>query len=154
MTKGIAQRTVVDASTSGELVVLSVGGFDATMHFADALSVSAILLTHGREARRNQLGAAAKLLPKIRSMAMLTDADADKEPPNRWNRTLPERYKGSEIMARTSGHQVELRFRSIVMGLPWEAALHISQILRIRGRQAKNSINEKAHWADIAKVPS
>jgi hypothetical protein len=140
----------VSVSTAGELVVLAMGGAGVTMHFADALRVSALLLKHGREARRIDIGRMRSLLPVVRALGSMSDAAADKVAPSRWGRALPERYKGSEIFVRTAGKTVEIRFRTQQADLPWEAALQISQWLRVRGKEARNSINEKAKWAEIA----
>lgn len=141
----------VDASTAGELVVLSLGNFGATMHFADALKVSALLLEKGREARRIAIGPRSAFMPALRAMGEMTDAAADAVKPSRWHRELPDRYEAKDIFVRTSGKLVELAFRTTVAGLPWEGALHIAQVLRIRGRQARNNANEKASWDAIVK---
>ncbi len=146
----IARAMQVDVYTAGELVVLKIGDFALSLHFADALRVAYLLLKHGRVARRTQLGRVASLMPSVRAMGLLTNLEAEADKPARWAKKPPELYKGNEILVRDVGAQVELMFRRTVCGLSWDAALTISQHLRVRGKQARNSINEKAPWAEIA----
>lgn len=140
----------VEVDSSGELVILEIGNFALSMHFACAMKVAYLLLTHGRLARRVAIGRNAALLPTIRAMGVLSNATPEKIKVSRWARKLPELYDASEIYVCQIGSQVELKLRNTVAGLPYEAALAISQLLRVHGRKCAASINEKASWNQLA----
>ncbi len=149
----IASPTQVRVSTCGELVVLALGNVAFSMHFACALKVSLMLLEHGRLARRNHPDAGGwgtEVFHKIRGLASLHDATTELTKPSRWAEKPPEIYQASEIMSRVAGQSVELKFRGTVATLPYQAALYIAQHLRVRGKEARNSINETAPWHEIA----
>ena len=86
----------------------------------------------------------------MRGLATLHDATAELTKPSRWAEKPPETYKATEIMSRVVGQTVELKIRGTVATLPYQAALYIAQHLRVRGKEARNSINETAPWHEIA----
>lgn len=139
----IAQQMGVEVSTAGELVVLKIGNLGFSLHFATALKLSLELLESGRTVRR-LFGQKTN----YRVAGALTDAAAEKVKPSRFAAKPPPELK--DVGAEACGRLVRLRLGAINADMPFEAALAMSQWLRIRGKEARNSINEKENWHRIA----
>lgn len=140
------QQKLVDVSCRGELVILAIGNIVHSVEFDMALRMSAAMLASARIAK----AAAGDLARKRRCGGTLTDASAEKSPPPRFGQELPARLKGFDVYP--SGTIVNLQLGSNVFGIPYDAALTISQWLRLRGKEARNTAGERGHWSVIGEL--
>ena len=47
------------------------------------------------------------------------------------------------------GEMVRLTIGNAHVDMPYETAIQLSQWLRVRGKQARNTAGERAHWSQI-----
>jgi hypothetical protein len=142
----ILTQQKVEVDCIGELVVLSVGNVERSMEFHTAIRVAAEM----REAARLIKRQCNDQSRRYRTAGSLHDASAPRLPVSKFNRTLPERVKDKDIDAGTDGFQVVLRVQNTYMAMPYDAALTISQWIRVRGKEARNHAGEAAHWSQFA----
>lgn len=136
---------LVSVTSRGALVILAIGNVVRSLEFDVALRVAEEMSQAAKLAKR-KCGDASR---RYRTAGTLHDATAEKEAVSRFNRSTPERL--SEIEAYTDGFVVNLRVGRDILGIPYEAALTISQWIRLRAKEARNAVGETAHWSDLVK---
>lgn len=127
--------------------MLTIGNVVTSMHFADALRLSLDLLRTGRHARKT----AGVRWSNIRIGGSLTNLE-EKVVPSRFAKKPPAPTPGNQLRAKWVGHSVDLTIGGSTARLSWDAALSISQWLRVRGKEARNDAGEHAHWLEIAET--
>jgi hypothetical protein len=141
----LLEATTVQVTQYGELVELAIGPEKWSMPFDVALSLAHALLTEGRVARK----AAGYKGTNLRSSGLFTAEDKPKFRQNRWQRIAAQLTK-HRMHVQADGSNVDVTLGHSRYGVPFDAALTISQWLRIHGRAARNEAGEKASWVKIA----
>lgn len=136
---------VIAVETSGELVLLKISDLRASMEFSTALELSAALKSEARAAKR----CAGDDSHRYSTMGALRDAAADSKRRGRFATKLPERLAAKSLRVTQEGVLVALTINRVTAHMPYQAALQLSQWLRVRGKQARNAAGESAHWSRI-----
>lgn len=136
---------VIAVEARGELVLLQISDFRASMEFSTALELSAALKSEARAAKR----CAGDDSHRYSTMGVLRDAAADAPRPSRFAAKLPERLAAKSMRVAQEGSLVALTINRVTARMPYQAALQLSQWLRVRGKEARNAAGEAAHWSQI-----
>lgn len=146
----LLQQTSIEVAAVGELVVLSLGNLAYSMEFDLALQVAADMTAAARDVKKST-GDKSR---RYRVAGSMHDATPDKQVLTRFHTKLPERIARKDIGVRLKGAMVVLRLYKTEADIPYEAALSISQWLRVRAKEARNEAGEEAHWSDLVKQDS
>jgi len=136
---------VIAVEARGELVLLRIGDFRASLEFSTALELSVALKAEARAAKRS----AGDDSHRYSTMGALHDAAAEKARPSRFAAKLPERLAAKALRVTQEGALVALTINRTTARMPYQAALQLSQWLRVRGKEARNAAGESAHWSQI-----
>jgi hypothetical protein len=142
----LLQKRAVSVENEGELVILMISGMTWSLDFVVALELAAMMK---REARYAKASAGDEGVRR-HVAGVLHDAAAERKHSGRAKR-LPERLKARNISVNAEGSIVKVRLGTSVLGIPYVAAPQIAQWLRIRGKIARNSAGEKAHWSKLVQ---
>ena len=146
---------LVDVRSIGEDVVIAIGSWNRRLHFETAILLATWLDECGREAK----AWSGKSERMLRAVGTLHDAGnsrwLDVGQPNdplsmpRVNRDL---LKREQIAVRAVGGTVELTAGSALATLPYEAALQISQWIRVRAKESQARAGDtKRHWSKVIR---
>lgn len=146
---------LVEVRSVGEDVVLAIGTWNRRLYFETAILLAAWLDECARDAKA-WTGNKHRLL---RGHGTLHDASNP-----RWinvgqpfdpSRVFPvnrDLLKKEQIEVRQEGGTVVLTAGTAEASIPYEAALRISQWIRVRARESKTRAGDTTrHWSDITK---
>ena len=147
---------LVEVKSVGEDVVLAVGSWKRRLHFETAVLLAAWLDECGREAKL--WASNSKRL--LRGVGTLHDASDHNwlnrgQPftPNGVPRVSRDLLKKHAIAVRQEGGTVVLTAGTAMMTLPYEAALQISQWIRLKAKESQTRAGDvKRHWSEITKA--
>jgi hypothetical protein len=143
----LAQKTTVEVSCRGELVILRFGQVGYSLEFPLALRLSAVMK---HEARMAKLSSGDESTLRI-CVGTLHDASAPKGKRKRFMEKLPELLRAQNVDVEARGRHVTLSFGTVVREFDHRDAARLAQWIRLRGKEARNNAGETAHWTAIAK---
>lgn len=150
-TNPLLTKQNLEVAAKGELVLLTVGNSTVSMHYTQALNLSTWVRTMARRAKR-----VAGRGSSIRSLGRITDLSAPtpKPLPNYRGTTaaihvVPSLLTFQEHNVRLLGRLVQVDLGSNQMEIHYQTALKLSQWLRVRAKEARNTAGDTRHWADI-----
>lgn len=142
------QQRQVQVAARGEVVTFAIGNVAWSLPFDLALRIAALMKYHARISK-----AIANCGRTSFSVAgVLTDLNAERPKRKRFDEELPAFLRERDIEVSHAGQMVSLRIGRHVASMAWTDANRIAKWLRLRGKQARNIANERAHWAQIARV--
>lgn len=142
----------LSVTSSGEDVFLNLGNQKLPMHYEHAMDISRWVRIEAGRIKSN-LG----LERTTRSLGILHDASAK---PKR----LAPRPRGPSIHIKRAtyswdrrdvypnGRLVCIKVGPHVLSLPFRTALKVSQWIRVRAKEARNTAGDTRHWSEIGKV--
>lgn len=147
---------LVEVKSIGEDVVVAIGSWNRRLHFETAVLLAAWLDECAREAKL-WAGNTKRLL---RGIGTLHDA-SDKNwlnvgqpfTPNGVPRVDRSLLKKHDIEVKQEGGTVVLTAGTALMTLPYQAALQISQWIRVRAKESQTRAGDVTrHWSEITKA--
>ncbi len=144
----ILQKRHVEVATRGGLVTFAIGNVRWSLEFDLALLIASGLRFHGRLAKL----CAGDQRNFFAMAGVLVDLEGPKAKRKRWGATLPERLRKHDVSVDHQGGQVRLRIGRHTATFPYAEAQKVAKWLRLRGKEAKNLANERAHWSEIAPL--
>ncbi len=142
----LAQKTGVEVSCLGELVILRFGQVRYSIEFPLALKI-AVVMKH--EARMAKLSSGDESVLRICS-GILHDASAPKPKRKRFMDKLPEMLHAQNVDVEARGQLVALSFGSSTREMHHRDASRLAQWIRLHGKLARDNAGEHAHWTKIA----
>lgn len=144
----LLRKTKIEVAARGELVVLTLGNLDFSIEFPLALALAASMRYHAAIAKAN----AGHEGRGLHVFGVLTDASAPAMRRRRFANSLPELLNPRGLDVRADGALVVVTIGRTTARLPYKTARIISQWIRVRGKEAKTSAGEPAHWSKIGRV--
>lgn len=145
------QQLVVDVESVGENVIVTMGSSTWGLNYEAALHLSSELHEKGRLAKRF----AGDLSRVYRVSGTLHDAEKpDVGRPLNPNRSYPavgDLVKLEQIRVTQKATLVVMQLRNDVAELPYDAALTISQWIRLRSKESKARAGDARHWGKIVE---
>jgi hypothetical protein len=145
----------VEVSSVGEDVLLAVGSWRRAMHFETAILLASWLDTCARDAK---VWAGKDKLLRLRGVGTLHDASNPKwldvgQPfdPNRVYHVNRDLLKKAQIEVSQEGAAVVLKAGPAHATMPYEAALQISQWIRVRAKESQLRAGDDSHWSRVTK---
>lgn len=144
---------VVEVKSIGEDVVLAIGSWKRRLYFETAILLADWMDTCGREAKE-WAGNSKRLL---RGIGTLHDASNPNwinagQPftPNGVPRVVRDVLKKHEIEVKSDGGTVVITAGSAMATMPYEAALQISQWIRLKAKESKTRAGDTTrHWSKV-----
>lgn len=138
-------------SSEGEHVVWQIGNTPIRLHYTVALDLSQEMRTVAALIKEQQGGAMT-----TRSLGVLRDASPRR--PSRLLTNTPRPNRGiivrdpevHKFVVFADGSLVAVSVRPHTLHLPFEAALTISQWLRVRAKESRNRAGDTRHWSEIS----
>ncbi len=142
-------RQNLAVAARGEVVTLAVGNVAWSLEFDFTLKLAGVL---AYEARLAKSIANCGRSGSWNVASVLTDLNAPPKRRQRFEKALPEFLRSHDVVVRHRGQLVDIGIGSHTLTLGWEDARKVAKWLRLRGKQARNAANERAHWSKIAQV--
>ncbi|HRC61697.1 MAG TPA: hypothetical protein PLX85_00565 [Dehalococcoidia bacterium] len=144
----ILQQRHVEVAAQGEIVTMAIGNVRWSLEFDLALLIASGLRHFGRIAKL----CAGDQHNFFAMSGVLVDLNAPKPRRKRWGEALPERLRKHDVTVNHRGQLVTLRIGRHTVSFPYAEAQKVAKWLRLRGKQARNAANERAHWSRIAPM--
>lgn len=146
---------LVDVKSIGEDVVIAIGSWNRQLHFETAVLLASWLDECAREAKAWSGNTSFKL----RGIGTLHDASnpnwinaGQPNDPGRVFHVNRDLLTKAMISVRSAGATVVMTAASAEASLPYEAALQISQWIRVRAKESQTRAGDVTrHWSEIRK---
>lgn len=146
---------LVDVKSIGDDVVIAIGSWHCRLHFETAVLLACWLDECAREAKAWSGNTSFKL----RGVGTLHDASnpnwisaGQPNDPSRVFRVNRDLLKKERIAVRSAGATVVMKASAAEASLPYEAALQISQWIRVRAKESQARAGDVTrHWSEIKK---
>lgn len=142
----------VEVRSEGEDVVLQVGNWSRRFSFEVATALSMQMDECARVARHWE-GRRQRLL---QANGTLHDANDDRyltrgQPFHVLPQVNKDMLRLEQIDVRPRKGEIALEIAGATLGLPWQAALTISQWVRLRAKESQARAGDKRHWSKVAQ---
>lgn len=148
------QPLLVDVKSVGEDVQLAIGSWNRRIFFETAVLLADWLDECAREAKE-WTGNSKRIL---RGLGTLHDASnpnwlnvGQQFTPNGVPRVNRDLLKKHEIAVSQEGGTVILTAGSAMASIPYQAALQISQWIRVRAKESQKRAGDTTHWSRITQ---
>lgn len=147
------QPLLVEVKSVGEDVTLAIGSWVKRLHFETAVLLASWMDECAREAKEW-----AQVKRRLRGVGTLHDASDQKwldrgqplTPAGRLDRTL---LKKEDIEVKSEGATVVLIAGTTQAAMPHEAAIRISQWIRLKAKESQMRAGDTTrHWSEIKRA--